>query len=260
MSTPPQDVVPLGEGFWNLRGSFRIGPVDIGTHASLCRLESGRYVLLDAIRFSSAQESWLREMTEGGAALEAVLNVHPFHTVFCASAHRLFPDAAHHGTARHHRKLPEVPWAELRTEDEALHARYAADFAFSVPAGVDFIPANENLHFASVIALHRASRTIHVDDTFGVQKAPPFLRKPGNQLVSVHPTLPLVLEPTREAVPAFRDWGDLFVSLAGDADQLAAAHDGILRPRRGEPSVRDRVGKALATVEPLLRLHERRHR
>jgi hypothetical protein len=46
----------------------------------------------------------------------------------------------------------------LRTEDPELHAQFAEDFEFSVPRGVDFISANENVHFSSVLVLHRRPR------------------------------------------------------------------------------------------------------
>ena len=234
----------LGEGVWNLRGSFRVGPVDVGTHASLVRLASGRFVLLDAIDFTDVQRRFLAETTENGAALEAVLHLHPFHTVFVESAARRFPNARQHGTSRHRARLPSVAWEPLATEDPELHARYAGDLAFSIPRGVTFVPANENLHFASVLALHRASGALHVDDTFNMQTAPRFLRRAGGVLVTLHPTLPFVLEPRPEAVREFRGWADEVLALAADARHLAVAHDGVFSPSAGEPSVRERLARA----------------
>ena len=97
--------------------------------------------------------------------LEAVLHLHPFHTVHVRAAHELFPSAKLYGTARHADKLGDLPWEPLHTEDAELHSAFAEDLAFSVPRGVDFVSSDPNLHFSSVLALHRASKTLHVDDT-----------------------------------------------------------------------------------------------
>ena len=56
-------------------------------------------------------------------------------------------------------------WQPELTESEGFAALYADDFDFMVPAGVHFVPKNEKLHFAAVLAFHKASRVLHVDDT-----------------------------------------------------------------------------------------------
>lgn len=41
----------LGAGFWNIRGTFRIGGVlNIGTQCSLIKLDSGRFIFLDSYK------------------------------------------------------------------------------------------------------------------------------------------------------------------------------------------------------------------
>ena len=65
----PGDVIAVGEGFWNLRGAFRLGPFDIGTQASLVALEEGGHVILDACDLSEEGWRWLDEATEGLAPL-----------------------------------------------------------------------------------------------------------------------------------------------------------------------------------------------
>lgn len=247
----------LGEGFWNLRGSFRVGPLDVGSQASLVRLQSGAFVLLDTIAFSDAQRRFIEDTA--GDALEAVLHLHPFHTVFVERTAERFPGLQHFGTARHRAKVPQVRWEPLGAEDPALHARFADDFTFSVPRGVEFVPSNENLHFASVLALHRASGVLHVDDTFNLQQAPRMLRRPGDVFVTLHPTLPFVLEPRPGAAAAFRGWSEEALALAEGAAHLVAAHDGVLSPAAGEPSVRARLARAFGAVEPVLRVHALRH-
>ena len=109
--------IRVSEGFWNIRGSFKIaGVIDVGTQASLVRLTSGKFVLI-----------------------EAILNLHPFHTVHVRKLHGLYPHAALYGTARHVSRFPDLPWAKVCTEGSELHQRYAEDFDFSVPRGVEFI-------------------------------------------------------------------------------------------------------------------------
>ena len=70
---------------------------------------------------------------------------------------------------------------------------FEENFEFSIPRGVDFISANENVHFSSVLALHRASRTIHVDDTLMYVRLPLPMRVLGfRDLLSFHPTISCV--------------------------------------------------------------------
>ena len=85
--------------------------------------------------------------------------------------HELFPEARLYGTQRHPDRFPELHWEEVRSEDEELHEWYCDDLDFTIPRGVDLIAANEDVHFASVLAYHRASGTIHVDDPLGAARA-----------------------------------------------------------------------------------------
>jgi len=203
----PRSVIDLGHGFYNLRGSFRLFGIDLKTQASLVRLSSGGFVLLDAIELDDAQARWLDAMTDGGDALEAVLHLHPFHTISVRSMHERYPNAKLHGTPRHRRKKDDLPWDDLHTDEEALHARYADDLAFTVPRGVELIPADENVHFSSVLVTHAASRTLHVDDTL-----PAFTTVAGDTTttgVVVHPF---------EWLSFHYNESENFRPLAGDAD------------------------------------------
>ncbi len=162
----PDGVIDVGNGLFNLRGSFKIaGVVDVGTQASLVELRSGDFVMLDACGLTDVQRRFVDQRTDGGRRVEAFLHLHPFHTLHVEAMARAYPGAKLYGTARHHDRLRSLAWEPLRTDDPALHARYAGDLAFTVPRGVDLVPERESVHFASVLALHRASRTIHVDDT-----------------------------------------------------------------------------------------------
>ncbi|MEH6584368.1 MAG: hypothetical protein V7754_20715 [Halioglobus sp.] len=257
-----EKIVKVAENFWNIRGSFRIGGVvDIGTHASLIRLASGNFLLLDSYAISEPIREEINVILGDGGEIEAILNLHPFHTVHVERMHELFPEARLHGTQRHLDRFPELPWEEVRSEDEELHQWYSDDLDFSIPRGVDFISANENVHFASVLAYHRASGTIHADDTLMYIRLPRLLNLVGlRNRVGFHPTLAMALEKRDGAAEEFREWAAEFKEAWGDAENLCAAHSGILlgEKNRGD-SIRDRISKAMGRCERILRTHKRRY-
>jgi hypothetical protein len=233
---------------------------DVGTQTSLVRLGSGAFVLLDACQLSDRAKGMVDELTNGGRDIEAILHLHPFHTLHVEKAHELFPDATLYGTARHHDRFPDLPWAEVRTEDAELHRHYAEDFEFSIPAGVDFISRNENLHFSSVLAYHPASKTIHSDDTLMYAKLPLPLRWMSlHDTVSFHPTLAKVLERRAGAAQDFRDWAQEMIERWRGAENLCAAHTTVLlaADNDGDP-ISQRIENALQKVEPVLKSHENR--
>ncbi len=256
------ELVRVDEGFWNIRGSFKVGGlVDIGTQASLVRRANGRFVFLDSYALEGEIARHVAEITSDGQDVEAILNVHPFHTVHVRAMHQSFPNATLYGTERHVSRDPELPWASLRTESPALHAQLEDDFDFSVPNGVDFISSNPNIHFSSVLVMHRASRTIHVDDTLMYVRLPGVLRGIGlGGLVSFHPTLGSALERRPGASRDFRHWAQGLAERWRQAQNLCAAHTGALlaRDNRGA-SIHDRILKALGRVGRTLKSHERKH-
>ena len=76
------ELIQIADGFWNIRGSFKIaGLIDVGTQMSLVQLRSGDFVLLDSYALSGEVERQVRALTDGGRAVRAILNLHPFHTV-----------------------------------------------------------------------------------------------------------------------------------------------------------------------------------
>ena len=255
------DIIEVADGFWNFRGSFRIGGViDVGTQSALVRLANGRFVLLDSYTLNRAARRLVSEQTEGGEQLEAVINLHPFHTMHVRAIHELYPQALHFGTARHHDKFPDLPWAGTRSEDPALHAKYAGDFDFTVPRGVDFISADDNVHFSSVLAYHRASETLYSDDTLMYLRLPQLARFFGlGDSVSFHPTLAKALERRPGAAKDFRDWADELIKNWGAAKNLCAAHTAPLlaEKNRGE-SIRERLQAALRRTEKTLATHEQK--
>jgi hypothetical protein len=174
--------------------------------------------------------------------------------------HRQFPQARFYGTARHLERISDLPWEETLTEDPALHEQYAEDFDFSVPRGVDFISDDQNVHFSSVLVLHRASQTIHSDDTLMYLKLPALARLVGlGDDVSFHIMLAKALERREGATRDFRDWATDLTEQWKDAENLCAAHtSALLAIENRGASIHDRIVRALKKVEGTLKQHEKK--
>jgi hypothetical protein len=254
-------LLQISDDFWNIRGSFKIaGLIDIGTQASLVRLENGKFVFLDSYTLDRDTAATVDELTRNGKDIAAVLNLHPFHTIHVEWMHQRYPKARHYGTARHLSRFPGLTWQPGLLEDPRTQAAFAADFEFSVPRGVDFIADDENLHFSSVLAYHPASRTIHVDDTFMYIRLPLLLRFFGlTDTFSFHLTLSKVLQKRPGAAQEFRDWATGLAEKWRDADNLCAAHTTTLLGAEEDASIHERILKALDKVESTLAAHERKY-
>ncbi|MGB5102027.1 MAG: hypothetical protein WBO04_01745 [Steroidobacteraceae bacterium] len=249
-------ILKVADDFLNIRGSFKVaGLVDIGTQCSLVRRANGRFVFLDSCTLGGAVQREVDALTNGGKDVEAILNLHPFHTIHVNAMHQRYPRARLYGTARHLAKLPELPWEKTRTEQPRLHELFEDDFEFSVPRGVDFISANENVHFSSVLVLHRASRTIHVDDTLMYVRLPLPMRALGlRDTLFFHPTLRQALEKRKGAGLDFREWAEELAAGWRDAENLCAAHTTALTAAQNKgDSVHDRILAALDKVSGTLR-------
>lgn len=254
----PPSVIEVAPGFWNIRGSFKIfGVVQLGTHCSLVRRNDGSYVVLDTCGLSDTTRSWLEKQTDGGKRIEAIVNLHPFHTVFVKEFARSFPGAKLYGTRRHVERFADLTWQPVHTEDAELQKELACDLEFSVPRGVDFIPSDQNLHFASVLAFHAASKTLHVDDTLVYMRMPWVLRPVKRDSLGFHPTLAKVLQRRAGAVADFRSWGNELVERTKGVENLCAAHLGNLLGRdNAGASISERVQRALDALEGKLTAHE----
>lgn len=255
-------ILQIADDFWSIRGSFKVaGIVDIGTQAALIQQSNGRFVFLDSYSFDGAAKQQLDELTNHGADVDAVLNLHPFHTLHVEWMHKHYPDARHFGTARHLSKFEHLDWQSLRTEDHALQKRYAPLLDFSVPQGVDFISANQNVHFSSVLAYHRASRSIYVDDTLMYIRLPLLMRWFGlSDAISFHPTLSKALQKRRGASTEFSQWAEQLADKWQDAENLCAAHTATLvgEDQRGD-SISERIINALGKVRSTLDTHEKKY-
>lgn len=256
-----EEIVKIADDFWNIRGEFKIGGVlNIGTHASLVRRASGKYVLLDAYTLNSALKADVDALTNNGADIEAIINLHPFHTVHVVGMHAQYPNARLYGTQRHHEKFPNLAWQPELTESAECIALFADDFEFSIPAGVDFISTNEHLHFSSVLAYHKVSKTIHVDDTLMYLPLPGLLGKLKKPAVSFHITLGKTLEKRAGAAQDFRVWVSQLSEQWSAAENLCAAHSAILLGASSSvDSIASRILRAVHKVENTLQAHEKKY-
>ncbi|WP_228243560.1 hypothetical protein [Porphyrobacter sp. GA68] len=255
-----EHITDFGHGFHHIRGQHRIGGlVDVGTHCSLVRLADGGAVFLDSYTLPGDILAQVRRMTANGADVRAILNLHPFHTVHCEWMHRTFPDARLYGTRRHRDRLPHLPWDDVLCEEDGLAERFGADLNFSVPGGVDLVCEKENVHFASVLAFHPGSGTIHVDDTLSCVQLPGPLRGlplPMTGSLRFHPTLASALKPEPGAADAFTAWAYDLGADWHDARRVATAHNSVVELHGDFP---ERIGEALGQVQPVLARHRRRH-
>ena len=249
----------LAETFWNLRGVYRVGGVlDIGTHMSIVRRPDGRYVVIDGCALDEPQRRALMALTGDGALVDAVVHVHPFHTLHVEATHRLFPAATLYGTARHRRKAPSLPWAGTPVEEWSGDHPLADVFDLSVPDGVDFVCPDERVHVASVLVRHRSEGLVHVDDTFNVMAAPGLLRGvlPQSSL-RMHPMLARGLKQTAGAADAYAAWARRVAVEWADTRIVCAAHSAVRALPAG--GFTEEVHAALARVSRTLERHRARH-
>lgn len=248
----------LDNMFWNFRGVFRVGGIiNVGTQMSLVRRANGRFLLIDSYAVGGIDREQLLTLTDGGTAIDAILNVHPFHTLHCHAAHRLAPNARLYGTRRHHAEMPELPWEPDYIEDIATQAAFE-ELDFTVPAGLDFVTPDPRVHAASVLVRHRPSGIVHVDDTLMVLAAPGPLRHllPQSRL-HFHPMLGKALQLRAGASADFAAWaGELADKWAATA-VVCAAHSAIryLRP----DGWRTEILRALSDVRKTLERHQNNH-
>ena len=253
-------LIQVSDNFWNIRGSFKIGGViDIGTHASLVRKDNGKFIFLDSLTLEGKTLQEVNKLTRDGEDVEAVLNLHPFHTIHVSKMHERFPNAKHYGTSRHLLKSPNLDWEIIKTEEKELHEKFSSDFDFSIPRGVDFISQDESLHFSSVLVYHRSSKTIHVDDTLMYIRLPKLMKIFGmSDPISFHPTLTKVLEKREGAADDFQQWVMEMSKSWSEAENLCAAHTAsFIGNKSKELSLRPTMISALSKVQKKLETHKK---
>lgn len=241
-------IIDLGAGFWNIRGTFRLGGVlNIGTHCSLVKLTSGKFVFLDSYTLTDDLRAQVMALTNNGQDVEAVLNLHPFHTVHCAQMAKDFPQAIFYGSSRHHKKVPEVQWAKDLVESDAVAERYP-ELKFSISQGIHYIAPNEMIHAGSLLAFHPASKSLHVDDTF--MSPPTKLLEAVLPELLLHPTTKKALKNEPNAGKEYCDWASNLAHEWREVRNFCAAHSYLVKFKEGE--FEKALLKAIAKARPKL--------
>ncbi|ORY51079.1 hypothetical protein BCR33DRAFT_713000 [Rhizoclosmatium globosum] len=220
MSSKIEEIAP---GCFRLGVPFLLnGVIPLGNHMNFIKLQSGRFIALSTVALDESTLKQVNELTHNGTLLDAVIATNPFHTLAFTQFHKAFPHAQYYGTPRHIRNLPAIPWTGS-VADESVRKLWSPEIEMRIPDGCEFdAPVPENLnHFAGIIALHVASKTLISDDAFNVTVHPSFFKslfgaKHGHG-IDQRPEAPKEFYVWMEAL--LRDW---------DFDNMATAHSGVL--------------------------------
>ncbi|EKX31589.1 hypothetical protein GUITHDRAFT_82993 [Guillardia theta CCMP2712] len=244
-------LIEVAPGFYNVRGKFTLlgGLLNLGTHMSLCLLQSGKYLVIDTIKLDDEIRHEICSITDNGKLIEAVIATHPYHTLAFRDFFAAFPHAPYYGTPRHLDVIKDIPW---KGEIMANKSRWEPEIEMRIPDGSEFVlplPPKTN-HFSNVFVLHKASKTIHNDDCVLVWNNPPLLLKifgfrDGD--MSFHPSIKGPgLYPTCQAPSAFREWVKRLL-VEWDFDNICTAHNGNCIG-----GAKEKLRATLERAEPLL--------
>ena len=239
----------LGNGFWNIRGSFvRDEMIDIGNQSALVRLDSSKFILLDSYTLTGTVKEQVMALTSDGKDIEAVLNVHPFHTVHCAKVAEDFPHATFYGSARHHKQVPEVNWSEDYVESDAVAQRYP-ELEFSLPKGIYYIAPDDSVHSGSLLVYHPASQSLYVDDTFEIPPSKKFNDVQAG--INLHATTLKALKDEPDAGKAYCDWAAKLAHEWREVRNFCGAHSGLVVFAEGEfeAALLSRINNTRADLE-----------
>ena len=226
------EMYDLGAGFWSIRGSFiKNGILDIGVQCALIRLSSGRFIFLDSYTLTGNVRQQVMALTNDGQNVEAVLNVHPFHTVHCARMAKDFPQATFYGSSRHPEQVPEINWEDDLVESDAIAARYP-EIKISIPQGIHYISPDETVHASSLLVYHPASQSIYVDDTFEIP--PSKLINAVQPTLGLHPTTKKALKDEPNAAKHYCDWAVELAHEWRDGRHFCGAHSGLVIFEKGQ--------------------------
>ncbi|KAJ3094853.1 hypothetical protein HDU97_007525 [Phlyctochytrium planicorne] len=222
----------IGPGYFNIRAPFKFlfGLVDIGTQMSLIRLKSGKFLAIDTVELTPSLKDEIDKLTDNGSLIEAVIGTHPYHTLYFPGFYEKYPNTKYYGTPRHLRIFPDIPWAG-DVNEESVRKLWEPEVEMRIPDGAEFVnplPERTN-HFSNVFVFHKASRTIHVDDTIMYFKDPGMaLRMAGfsDGRMDFHRSItgPGLL-PTPDAPQKFQCWVAKLIH-DWDFDNISSAHNG----------------------------------
>jgi hypothetical protein len=222
-------LIQIGTNFWNIRGSFNFlfGLVDIGTHMSLIKLPTGKFLVVDTCAVTPDIKSEIDSLTDNGNLIEAVIATHPFHTVYFVPFQKLYPNTKYYGTPRHIRKITEINWDGDVSSPELLNKWESEGVFMRIPDGFEFNNPVESDHVSSLFLFHAASKTIHVDDTVFYFTDPGFvLRCSGakHNSMSFHAYTTKYFLPDPNSPLHFKAWLEKLID-DWDFDNLCSAHN-----------------------------------
>ena len=220
-----QEIAP---GFFNIRAPFRLyGIFDVGSHMSIMRLNNGKFLVVDTCHVSSQVKSQIDVLTNNGMDIEAVIATHNYHTIFFPAFYKLYPHCKYYGTPRHLKIQPEIPWSDQLYSQESLNQFSQLGVEMRIPDGSDYISPLPDNHFNNVFVFHKASKTIHNDDTFMLFPPSFFYKLIRLPTIMIHPSLTTTgLYPTKEAPWEFKSWV-LKLCKDWDFENLCSAHNGV---------------------------------
>jgi len=222
----------VGNNFFNVRASFKFkNIVDIGTHMSFIRLQSGKYLVVDTVPLDDHLKEEIDNMTENGNLMEAVIATHPFHTLAFPAFYEAYPDVPYYGTPRHIKNQDDIPWVGSIKDNLE---KWRPEVHMRIPEGSEFdnpLPEDSN-HFSAVWVYHPRSKTMHVDDTIMYYKNVSGVTGLITKIVGVsgsigfHPSLKGVgLHPTSEAPYQFKEFCEKVLS-DWEFENICTAHLG----------------------------------
>lgn len=229
LASPYKYLLEVGEGFWNIRGSFvALGIIELGTHMSVLRLSSGKFLIIDTIPLTAQIKTELDHLTDNGNLIDAVIATHPYHTLHFAGFYQAYPSLRYYGTPRHLNVFPDLTWTGS-VYDASVQEMWAPDVGMRIPEGAEFVNPPPDNHFSCVFVFHRASKSLHVDDTICYFEDPGCLLslvggKKGAMKFHVSLTKTGLL-PTPEAPYDFKNWMQRVID-DWDFDTICTAHSG----------------------------------
>lgn len=242
-------IYDLGSGFWSIRGSFiKNGILDIGVQCALVKLSSGRFIFLDSYTLTDDVREQVMALTNDGQDVEAVLNVHPFHTVHCEQMAKDFPQATFYGSRRHPKQAPNVQWSNDLVESDAVAERYP-ELELSLPKGIYYIAPDESVHASSLLVFHPASLSIYVDDTFEIP--PSKLINTVQADLGLHPTTLKALKDEPNAGKEYCDWATQLAHKWREVRNFCGAPSGLVEfeEDRFEAALLSAIDKARPELE-----------
>lgn len=104
---------------------------------SVIRISNGNFLVIDTVAMNDKLKTDLDELTHNGTKIEAVIAVHPFHTLAYSAFYKAYPGVKYYGTPRHLRKLTDIQWAGQLddVENKELLSKWTPEVELRIPAG-----------------------------------------------------------------------------------------------------------------------------